>query len=169
MTAEEIRAWAGKCASATRGLMAEAEAWDLIAERGEEWVDSRLQFPLMTRKQCFTNSARIVLGLTKLSPAGLRYAEGFALSPAIGMWFHHGWVVTESGLVLERTWDKTADRYVGVALKPGEWLRCPGVCQLSGQSLGMPWGQNYVDHPELLNRLFSHSSVQAGGSKVFTN
>ncbi len=169
MTVEEIRAWAGRCASATRGLMAEAEAWDLIAERGEEWVNSRLKFPLMTKKQCFTNSARIVLGLTKLSPAGLRYAEGFALSSTTGMWFHHGWVVTESGLVLERTWNEPADRYVGVALEPGEWLRCPGVCQLSDWPVGMPWGQHYADHPELLNRLFSRSSTQAGETEVFTN
>jgi hypothetical protein len=157
---EDLRAWAKKCADVTRGRMPEYVAWDLIAERGEEWEVARRPDgkpyrggPLMTPKMCFTNAARIAGGLTSFNPEGYRYAEGWMLGP-FGIWFHHGWVVTAAGLVIERTLKEPGDRYVGVTFD--EFPRDPGLCQLADWPFGHAWGPNLVQQPaEAVDRLFS--------------
>jgi hypothetical protein len=152
---EAIRSWARKCADATRGLFAESEAWDVIAANGQEWSTTytergkpRRGGPLMAPKMCFYNSARTVLGLTAFDPEGFHYAEGFALS-GMGFWIHHGWIVNDSGLVIDRTWRNPGERYIGVTIEP--WKRTPGLCQLSEWPLGMPYGPSLADHPEMVD------------------
>ena len=161
---DEIREWARRCADVTRGRMPEYEAWDQIAERGEEWDVALCANGkpyqgggLMTPKQCFSNSARTVLGLTAFDPTGCKYAEGFAQSAGLGLWMHHGWVVSASGLVIDRTWEEVGTRYVGVTFD--EFPRSPGCCQLTEWPLGIAWGPNYADHPEVVNQLFSSKDV----------
>jgi hypothetical protein len=156
---EQVRAWARRCAEVTRGRMYESVAWDQIAERGQEWELARHPDgkparggPLMTPRQCFTNSARTVLGMTAFDPAGCRYAEGFALS-SLGMWQHHAWVVNAAGLAVERTWREPGSRYVGVLFE-GTWPRHPGLCQLADDALGMAWAPHLADHEAEADLLF---------------
>jgi len=156
---DDLRAWAKRCADVTRDRMPEFKAWDLIAERGQEFEVARRPNgkvyrggPMMTPKMCFWNSARVIAGLTAFDPAGCRYAEGFAQG-ALGMWFHHAWIVNSFGLVLERTWKKPGDRYVGVTFT--EFPRDLGYCQLEDWPLNMAWGPGYADRPKDADRLFN--------------
>jgi hypothetical protein len=167
VTPEEVQAWARQCADVTRGRMPETEVWDAIAKGGREFEHARKpdgkpdRGQRMTPRECFSNSARTVLGLTAVDRKGLQYAEGFALSHTVGMWFHHGWVVNTAGLAVDRTWDEPADRYVGVIVeKLGTHLkRPPGTCQLATWPVGIPWGQNMVQNPEAYDRLFGKREV----------
>ena len=159
----ELRAWAKKCADVTRGRMPEFEIWDAIADRGEEWQIAYTKSgkpdhggPLMTPRECYTNTARAILGLTAYNPDGKHYAEGFALTNH-GMWSHHAWIVNEAGLVVDRTWKDGAQRYVGVICD--DWLRMPGEPQLSDWPCGFAWAPTYADSPELLDRMFRESKV----------
>jgi hypothetical protein len=160
---EDVRAWAKKCAEATRGRMPEYRAWDLIAERGQEWDVARHPNgkparggPMMTPKMCFWNSARVIAGLTAYDPAGCQYAEGFALSHRLGMWFHHAWVVSPAGLVLERTWDEPGDRYIGVTFKPGDTDKDFGCCQLDEYPFGTAWGPALAEQPVIAGQLWDN-------------
>lgn len=157
---EELRAWASRCADVTRGRMAEYSIWEAIAEEGQEWKPRLTKAGKLYRAgrrmeatYCFYNSAATVLGEVAGSvPAGLRYAEGFALS-SMGLWFHHAWCVMPDGLVLDRTWDQPGQRYVGViidklTLEPGDTYLAPIAC-------GIPWGQNYESTPEIADWLFN--------------
>jgi hypothetical protein len=161
-TTEEVRAWARRCADVTRGRLAEAEVWELIAERGQEWP---LAFkadgtpyrggPMMKPRFCFTNAAKTVLGLTAFDPEGCHYAEGFA--QRYGTWFHHAWVVNAYGLVIERTWrgEPWPARYVGVTVELGEFGRVPGLCQLADWPLDTPWGPDLEGRPAEAGKLFA--------------
>lgn len=146
-TTEEVRAWCKRNADMTRGVMGEFLVWDELAKRGEEFHGPVSKGrALMTKKQCFTNSALTVLGATAVEPAGLRYAEGFALS-AQGFWVHHAWVVTADGQVMDRTWRESGSRYVGVALEMGELgSKYPAGCsQLAPESMNMAWAPNMTE------------------------
>lgn len=155
LTTEELRAWAKRCADATRGRMAEGAAWDQIAERGREfevarWPDGRPYRggPLMTPRRCFSNAARTVLAQTAFDPEGCMYAEGFALSAVTGMWVHHAWVASAFGLAVERTWEVPGDRYVGVTIDGGQMTRPPGMCQLARFPLDFPWAPFLAGDPD---------------------
>jgi hypothetical protein len=150
---EEVRAWAKRCAVAVRTSplalslstpLPEVAVWDQIAERGHEYELARRKsgqvyhgVPLMTPRKCFANTARTIAGLTTFDPSGCRYAEGFALGYG-GLWYHHAWVVSASGLVTERTWREPGTCYVGVTLS--EFPRQLGCCQLSDWPLGIAMG-----------------------------
>jgi hypothetical protein len=160
MDTEQVRAWAKRCADVTRGRMYESVAWDQIAERGAEWELARHPDgkpyrggPLMTKRQCFTNTVRTVLGMTAFDPAGCRYAEGFALS-SLGIWQHHAWVVNAAGLAVERTWREPGSRYVGVTFNAFRFRRDPGCCQLADDALGMAWAPELADREAEADLLF---------------
>jgi hypothetical protein len=165
MTTEEVRAWAKRCADVTRGRMAEGEAWELIAERGEEWQVARNRDgspyrggPMMRKQQCFNNAARTALGLTAFDAEGCRYAEGFALSAVTGMWVHHAWVLNAFGLVIDRTWEVPGERYVGVTFDDDQAARPWGMCQLASFPLDMPWGPYMEGRPEDAAALFARNT-----------
>jgi len=160
-TASETQAWARRCADVTRGRLAETEAWEQIAKRGEEWEVARHKNgkpfrggPMMTPNMCFTNSARIVGGLTSFDPHGCRYAEGFALG-YLGLWYHHGWVVNAFGLVIERTWKEPGERYVGVTFT--DFPRDIGCCQLGDWPFGHAWGPKLADEPEAADAMWNRT------------
>jgi hypothetical protein len=160
---ESIRVWAKKCADATRGRMPEYHAWDLIAERGQEWDLARRPNgkpyrggPMMTKKMCFWNSARVVSGLTAFDSYGCQYAEGFALSRQLGLWFHHAWVVNSFGLVIDRTWNEPGDRYIGVTFTPGSTGKDFGCCQLDEYPLGTAWGPALAEQPAIAKEMWGH-------------
>lgn len=164
MTNEELREWARRCADITAGRMMETDVWRVIARRGREFTHAYKAngkpdhgTGMMTPRQCFYNTARTVLGLTAMRPEGLRYAEGFALSAVTGMWSHHAWVVTGSGLAVDRTWATPAARYVGVIVYQLGAVagRSPGYCQLSDDSCGFPWAPRMVENPEAYERLWA--------------
>jgi hypothetical protein len=161
---EDIRAWAKKCADVTRNRVAEFRAWDQIAERGQEWDLARRKDgkpyrggPMMTSGYCFWNAARVAAGETAFNPAGCKYAEGFALSSRVGLWFHHAWVVNAAGLVIDRTWQAPADRYVGVTFDEVIWE--PGDCQLDEWALGTVIGPHYAENPEVIDRMWGGATV----------
>jgi hypothetical protein len=66
------------------------------------------KYPRMVEKQCFGNA--IYLG----GLYGLRYVEGFAVSPVDGDAFLHGWNIDENNLVVDSTWCNTGVLYLGV-------------------------------------------------------
>jgi hypothetical protein len=90
----------------------------------------------MMQKLCFRNAALTAFGCTAFDPAGAHYAEGFAQGTA-GLWFHHAWVVSSAGEVIERTWETPGDRYVGVILTRREFTHGWGGCQLSTWPIGI--------------------------------
>jgi hypothetical protein len=160
---EDLRAWAKRCADITRGRVPEYIAWDLIAERGEEWKVARRPNgkvyrggPMMTPKMCFWNTARVIAGQTAFDAEGCWYADGFAKT-VLGMWSHHAWVVNP--FVLERTWKDVGERYVGVTFT--EFPRDLGFCQLGDYPLGFAWGPNLMSQPaEAVDRLFNGKASQ---------
>lgn len=140
MTDAEVRAWAARCAAATRGKVAESLAWDQLAVRGRE-------FPLaagkphgwMENRACFGNAALTALAGEVAGEDGeWTYAEGFALSH--GLWYHHAWVVNADGEAVDPTWDELGDRYVGVTFGSGCFPYQPGGCQLGRHSFGIAFG-----------------------------
>lgn len=66
-----------------------------------------------TKKMCFMNAVNLAT-----STEGLAYAEGYAFSIIPTM---HAWCVTESGEVVDPTWDYAdTNQYYGVSFDP-EW------------------------------------------------
>jgi hypothetical protein len=162
-SAEEVRAWAKRCAEVTRGRLPEYAAWNQLAERGEEYEVAYQQNgkpyrggALMKPHNCFNNAARTALGFTAFDPDGCTYAEGFALSAGTRRWYHHAWVITTFGLVIERTWKIPGTRYAGVTFRSQEeFRREPGRCQLADFPLGIPWGPDLEGRPEAADQLFA--------------
>jgi hypothetical protein len=134
---DAVRAWAQRCADSPHVSAPERAAWLLIAERGVECDAARARFGRrMAVKQCFRNAALTALGCTASDATGARYAEGFAEGTA-GLWFHHAWVISADGVVIERTWDHLATRYIGVTFTRSQFTRPLGYCQLSEWPLGI--------------------------------
>lgn len=159
--ASAVRTWAQRCADSSRDLVpVETQIWDAIAERGCEWQLARTPdgLPdhggaLLTPRLCFANAARTVHGMTRLNAAGCHYAEGFALSN-LGFWFHHAWIISAAGLVIERTWPVPADRYVGVITSVP--VARIGECQLTCWPAGIAFA------PALVAVAEKHASTEAG-------
>ena len=136
---EEARSWAARCAEATRPAMPESAAWDQIARAGQEWDPpaSPWDGPAMTPGMCFTNAAEVAF-----TTPGCEYAEGFA-EGALGLWYHHAWVITPGGLVADPTWDVPGTRYVGMTFP--SMPRVLGRCQLTAKPAGFGWGPAMAD------------------------
>ena len=64
------------------------------------------------KKMCYKNASELVL-----SDLSLTYVEGYAFSGNIPFPFPvaHAWAITESGLVLDPTWDSGLD-YFGISM-----------------------------------------------------
>ena len=62
-------------------------------------------------KQCFQNAASLVQ-----EDASFVYVEGLASTHTVGITFHHAWVLTPEGEVLDPTWKNGRD-YCGLAFQ----------------------------------------------------
>jgi hypothetical protein len=65
---------------------------------------------------CFMNAARIALDHEHL---GWQYVEGYATSD-FGFSVHHAWVLDAEGTVIETTWQKPGQAYLGVVFSMDE-------------------------------------------------
>lgn len=64
---------------------------------------------------CFANSLLFLLG--SVDGEKLYYCEGYAVHDHLAIPLSHAWVITESGDVIDPTWDYPTVQYYGVALK----------------------------------------------------
>lgn len=75
-----------------------------------------LKGPQMEKKECFKNAAEFVA-----MKRNVRYAEGFATRPDIGMLIHHAWAIDDDDQVIDPTWDRPEECfYMGIVLTSGE-------------------------------------------------
>jgi hypothetical protein len=74
----------------------------------------------MEPRLCYSNAARYA---RVHSPAGLIYAEGYALPHGVDFPLAHAWCVRPDGTVVDPTWADTPGRaYIGVAFRePQRW------------------------------------------------
>lgn len=85
----------------------------LVLDQGRLWgpeVEVRVSGPI---KECFTNAWH------DANNHGWLYIEGYADSGIIPV--QHAWCVDENGTVIETTWEKAGQEYLGVALDT-DWV-----------------------------------------------
>jgi len=127
----------------------------LVIDHGLDF-EPRLRPPgyrKMTDKECFSNSARLVL-----SDESLTYVEGFALLEFAPIAVHHAWILDADGKMIDPTWHSAGSAYRGIPFKT-EYLEL--VMQESGM-YGIldnyQWRGIFTDDPEEYLRKEHHGN-----------
>lgn len=102
-------------------IQAQADAWaalghpyfgaleTIILKHGVDGRPARHGFKRRAQKECFKNAAELAF------QAGLRYVEGYAMRPDLGIPIAHAWNLDEDGGVIDVTWRKAEDaQYLGI-------------------------------------------------------
>lgn len=84
-------------------------AYDFVAQHGKDYRPTSWQFQYAqgAKAQCFGNAISLA------GKYGLKYVEGFALSP-FGEGIVHGWNAGPDGELVDSTWCNTGLIYIGV-------------------------------------------------------
>jgi hypothetical protein len=90
----------------------------IVLKAGVEFqLDAEAAHGFLEDKFCFQNSIHHAL------KNGLRYVEGFAIRPDLGIPMHHAWVELKNGKVQDVTWGRPVEdrcEYFGVAFQADE-------------------------------------------------
>ena len=85
-------------------------AADFVLQHGQSFAVRPFpaKIPQGAPRHCFSNA--LLLALTK----GLRYVEGYATEPHVGLAVHHGWNIDSHGKLIDSTWLNQGLAYLGV-------------------------------------------------------
>lgn len=78
-------------------------------------------------KECYSNSARVVMGVYDDPPHDLYYCEGYAATAALGLPIEHAWLCDGQGRVIDPTWPESGGEYFGVTFTREFVMDC--VCK----------------------------------------
>jgi hypothetical protein len=85
----------------------------IILRAGSEFrLDPKAEHGNDEAKLCFQNSIHYAVNF------GMRYVEGYAIRPGLGLLIHHAWVDLGDGLALDPTWEGCLEdkcEYYGVS------------------------------------------------------
>jgi predicted ABC-type ATPase len=86
---------------------------DLVRAEGAWFVPQPLPKDVKygKQKECFKNAFQ----LASNSPDKYTYVEGYASPAGVPIPIHHAWVVDKDGKVIDNTWRKPGEAYIGVA------------------------------------------------------